>query len=48
MTKILCVLYDDPINGYPTSYTRDDLPTIEHFITCSDRTGVGVSLSRDG
>lgn len=31
MAKILCVLYDDPINGYPTSYARDDLPTIEHY-----------------
>jgi len=29
--KILCVLYDDPIDGYPTSYPRDDLPTIERY-----------------
>ncbi|MBV8908964.1 MAG: NAD-dependent formate dehydrogenase [Sphingomonas sp.] len=29
--KILCVLYDDPINGYPTSYPRDDLPKIERY-----------------
>ena len=27
--KILCVLYDDPVGGYPTSYPRDDLPRIE-------------------
>ena len=29
--KILCVLYDDPVDGYPTSYPRDDLPTIERY-----------------
>ena len=29
--KILCVLYDDPIDGYPTSYPRDDLPKIERY-----------------
>ena len=23
MAKILCVLYDDPAGGYPTSYPRD-------------------------
>jgi formate dehydrogenase len=26
MAKIVCVLYDDPVDGYPTSYARDDLP----------------------
>jgi formate dehydrogenase len=26
MAKIICVLYDDPVTGYPTSYARDDLP----------------------
>jgi formate dehydrogenase len=31
MAKILCVLYDDPIDGYPTSYPRDDLPKIERY-----------------
>jgi formate dehydrogenase len=31
MVKILCVLYDDPIDGYPTSYPRDGLPKIEHY-----------------
>ena len=29
--KILCVLYDDPADGYPTSYPRDDLPKIERY-----------------
>jgi len=31
MAKILCVLYDDPKTGYPTSYPRDDLPTIARY-----------------
>ncbi|MFC4586981.1 NAD-dependent formate dehydrogenase [Sphaerisporangium corydalis] len=31
MAKVLCVLYDDPINGYPTSYARDDLPRIDQY-----------------
>src|SRR6476620_5757196 len=31
MAKILCVLYDDPSNGYPTDYPRDDLPKIERY-----------------
>ena len=28
MAKILCVLYDDPVTGHPTSYARDSIPTI--------------------
>ncbi len=31
MAKILCVLYDDPVGGYPTSYSRDDIPTLHHY-----------------
>ena len=31
MAKIVCVLYDDPIDGFPTSYARDDLPRIDHY-----------------
>lgn len=31
MAKILCVLYDDPVDGYPKSYARDDLPKINHY-----------------
>ena len=31
MAKILCVLYDDPVDGYPTSYARDDIPKIESY-----------------
>lgn len=28
MSKILCVLYPDPITGFPPVYARDTLPTI--------------------
>ena len=31
MAKILCVLYDDPVDGYPTKYARDDLPTLDRY-----------------
>ncbi len=31
MAKIVCVLYDDPVYGYPKSYARDDLPKIDHY-----------------
>jgi formate dehydrogenase len=31
MVKVLCVLYDDPVNGYPTSYARPCLPVIERY-----------------
>jgi formate dehydrogenase len=31
MAKIVCVLYDDPIDGYPTVYARDGLPKIDHY-----------------
>jgi formate dehydrogenase len=31
MAKIVCVLYDDPVDGYPTSYARDDIPTLEQY-----------------
>ena len=29
--KILCILYDDPKNGMPSSYARDDLPKIDKY-----------------
>src|SRR5690606_7579870 len=25
MAKVLCVLYDDPVTGHPTSYARDEV-----------------------
>jgi formate dehydrogenase len=31
MAKVLCVLYDDPVDGYPASYARDDLPHLEQY-----------------
>jgi formate dehydrogenase len=31
MAKILCVLYPDPIDGYPKSYARDDIPKITKY-----------------
>jgi formate dehydrogenase len=31
MAKIVCVLYDDPVDGYPSSYARDDIPTLERY-----------------
>jgi len=31
MAKIVCVLYDDPVDGYPTSYPRDALPKLERY-----------------
>ena len=31
MSKILCVLYDDPVTGYPKSYPRDDIPNIKTY-----------------
>ena len=31
MAKVLCVLYDDPVGGYPKSYARDGIPKIDHY-----------------
>jgi formate dehydrogenase len=31
MAKVLCVLYDDPVDGYPPDYPRDDIPVIESY-----------------
>jgi formate dehydrogenase len=31
VAKIICVLYDDPIGGYPKFYARDDIPRLEHY-----------------
>ncbi|SEG10157.1 formate dehydrogenase [Actinacidiphila yanglinensis] len=31
MAKVLCVLYDDPVDGYPSGYARDDLPVIDRY-----------------
>ena len=31
MAKIILVLYDDPVEGYPPEYARDDIPAIEKY-----------------
>jgi formate dehydrogenase len=31
MAKVICVLYDDPVGGYPKSYARDDVPKLERY-----------------
>ncbi|MFF4592170.1 NAD-dependent formate dehydrogenase [Amycolatopsis sp. NPDC001319] len=31
MAKVLCVLYDDPVDGYPKTYARDDLPHLDGY-----------------
>jgi formate dehydrogenase len=31
MAKVVCVLYDDPVDGYPRSYAREGLPKIDHY-----------------
>jgi formate dehydrogenase len=31
MAKVLCVLYDDPVGGYPNSYPRSGIPTITRY-----------------
>jgi formate dehydrogenase len=31
LAHVLCVLYDDPVSGYPPAYARDDIPKIEGY-----------------
>jgi formate dehydrogenase len=31
MAKVVCVLYDDPVDGYPKSYARDGVPALERY-----------------
>jgi formate dehydrogenase len=31
MAKVLCVLYDDPVGGYPPAYSRDGIPVLECY-----------------
>jgi formate dehydrogenase len=31
MAKVLCVLYDDPVTGYPKTYPRDAIPMIKGY-----------------
>ena len=32
MAKVLCVLYDDPVDGYPKTYARDQIPTLDRYL----------------
>jgi formate dehydrogenase len=31
MAKILCVLYEDPVDGYPKAYARDEIPKVQSY-----------------
>jgi formate dehydrogenase len=31
MAHVLCVLYDDPVDGYPPAYARDEVPRIARY-----------------
>jgi formate dehydrogenase len=31
MAKVLCVLYEDPVDGMPNRYARDDIPSITKY-----------------
>ena len=31
MAKVTCVLYDDPVDGYPKSYPRDEIPKLDRY-----------------
>ena len=31
MAKVVCVLYDDPVDGYPRKYALDDIPKLERY-----------------
>ena len=31
MSKVLCVLYDDPVGGYPTSYALNQIPKLDRY-----------------
>ena len=29
--KVLCVLYDDPVGGFPPAYARNSIPTLPQY-----------------
>jgi formate dehydrogenase len=31
MAKVLCVLYDDPVDGYPKAFPRGDIPALSQY-----------------
>jgi formate dehydrogenase len=44
VANVLCVLYDDPVDGYPPPYPRDEIPAIERYHdgqTTPTPTGIG-------
>jgi hypothetical protein len=54
MATILCALYDDPVEGQPASYARDETPAVTasgsgaHFYTAGDATSGSVEAARFG
>jgi formate dehydrogenase len=36
MAKVVAVLYDDPVHGYPKTYARDDIPKVERYPESED------------
>ena len=57
MAKVLCVLYPDPIDGYPPVYAREGIPTLRGYpgrraptrsSTVSSRTPTSSSPSHSG
>jgi len=45
MAKVVCVLYDDPVTGYPKSYARDDVPKLERYPDGQSLPSPSVSIS---
>jgi len=44
--KVVCVLYPDPVTGYPPAYARDGIPTISHYpdgMTAPNPTALGFT-----
>ncbi len=31
MAKVVCVLYDDPVDGHPKAYARDGIPKLDRY-----------------
>jgi formate dehydrogenase len=31
MAKVICVLYDDPVDGMPKTYARDTIPRVAGY-----------------
>ena len=51
MANVLCVLYDDPVDGYPPAYARDGIPKIERYHdgqTTPTPEGLGFTPGRAG